>query len=316
MDARKRAIGWGSSPNRPFLLLLLYFVVATLQLALVAARPPLPDTRTSALWALAAIGMALALATAVAWYLSGSAALPTLAAVGAVHTAGGALVSAGGQGELVSAFYLTALGVYTGYFLSRRAVQVFLVVAVVSFGGALLANRLLDTPAYLVGVLVAVVGITLVVSSLVQQLRDQALHDPLTGALNRRGLQDAADLIHAIDARRSTTTSIVEIDLDGFKAYNDTHGHEAGDRLLESVARDWGGVLRRTDILARTGGDEFVLVLPATTREEVEVLLSRLRQANDVGWSAGVVEWLPGEPLPAALQHADREMYRHKPERR
>lgn len=106
---------------------------------------------------------------------------------------------------------------------------------------------------------------------------------------------------------------MVEIDLDGFKAYNDSNGHEAGDRLLESVARDWSGVLRRTDVLARTGGDEFVLVLPATTRPEAEVLMSRLRRANDVAWSAGIVEWLPGEPLPAALQHADEEMYRHKP---
>jgi diguanylate cyclase (GGDEF)-like protein len=313
MDAEGRAIGWGFSPNRPFRVLVLYFAVATLQLALVAARPPLPDTRTSLLWALAAVGAALGVATAVAWSVSGLRALPVLAMLGAVHTAGGAYAAAGGQGQLVSAFYLTALGVYAGYFLSRRVVRVFLVVAVVSFGAALLANRLLDTPAYLIGVLVAVVGVTLIVSSLVQQLRAQAVQDPLTGLLNRRGLQDSAALLHALDARRSTTTTVVEIDLDGFKSYNDTHGHDAGDRLLESVARDWSRALRRTDVLARTGGDEFVLVLPATTRPEAEVLVSRLRQANDAAWSAGIVEWLPGEPLPVALRHADQEMYRHKP---
>ena len=116
------------------------------------------------------------------------------------------------------------------------------------------------------------VGVSFVVFSLVQHLRDEATHDPLTGALNRRGLQDSAGVVHALDERRHVETTVVEIDLNGFKAYNDTHGHQAGDDLLADVVREWSAVLRRTDLLSRTGGDEFVLVLPATTLDEAAAL--------------------------------------------
>ncbi|MFN8126990.1 MAG: GGDEF domain-containing protein [Candidatus Nanopelagicales bacterium] len=94
------------------------------------------------------------------------------------------------------------------------------------------------------------------------------MQDPLTGALNRRGLQHSADLVHDLEIRRHLATSIVEIDLDGFKRFNDTNGHHAGDDLLAALVEDWSSVLRGTDILARTGGDEFVLVLPATSHAE------------------------------------------------
>ena len=72
-------------------------------------------------------------------------------------------------------------------------------------------------------------------------------------------------------------------------------------------------MLRRTDILARTGGDEFVVILPATSLAEAEVLVDWMRLAHDFPWSAGIAAWQPGEPLPSALRHADEAMYRVKP---
>ncbi len=183
------------------------------------------------------------------------------------------------------------------------------------YGTVLVLNPQLVRLWYGIAVLVIDVAVTLVVASLVGRLRAEALHDPLTGAYNRRGLEEGATLAHDMDSRTHHATTIVEIDLDGFKQYNDAHGHAAGDALLADLVLAWRGVLRRTDILARTGGDEFVVILPATGRLEAEALVARMRAAADVPWTAGLTEWQQGEPLPEALRHADEAMYRGKPHR-
>lgn len=306
----------GYSPRRPFLLLAVYFTVATLQVALVAARPPLPGTRVEALWLIAGAGLALLLATLAAWARWWDRGLPLLVIGGVLQSVASVAVAAGGQGQLIAGFYLATLGLYSGYFLPRRPAQLIAFLSAIGYLTALAANPLLDSPAYVLAVLVLIVGVTRIVFGLVQRLQAEVVHDPLTGALNRRGLEGSADLLHGLDARRATPTTIVEIDLDAFKAFNDSRGHQAGDDLLVALVRDWTRVLRRTDLLARTGGDEFVLVLPSTTRAEAEALVTRLRAANDAQWSAGIVVWEPGEPLPEALRDVDEDMYRHKPSRR
>ena len=256
------------------------------------------------------------LLTALAGWRLATRVLPYLVASGMVVCAVSAAGAAGGQGELVAGMYLAVLGVFSGYFLPRRPVRVLLMLAAVAFGGALAFNRLLDSLGYLIAIIVLVIGVTLIVSSLVEHLRGAALHDPLTGALNRRGLLHAAKSLHDLDARRHDETTVVEIDLNGFKEYNDTHGHQAGDDLLADAVRDWSSVLRRSDVLSRTGGDEFVLLLPATTAVEAEALIERMREANPVRWSAGVTVWMPGAALPEALGHADEAMYRAKTQQR
>lgn len=316
MDGAGRRQGWGYPPSRPFILLTAYFVVTALQVAVVAARPPLPSTPVGALWVIAGASMVLAAAVVVAWLRWASVVLPVLVMLGLLPATASVAVSAGGQGQLVAGFYLVVLGVFTGYFLSARTVRVFAVLAVLGFGLAFLSNPILDSTAYAVAVIGVGVGMSLVVSSLADQLRSDAVHDPLTGAKNRRGLEHCAMLIHALDARHEVPTAIVEIDLDGFKHYNDVYGHQAGDDLLASVVHDWSQELRRTDLLARTGGDEFVLVLSGTGRDETDALLMRLRAANPAPWSAGVVMWGQGEPFPHALHEADTDMYAHKRLRR
>jgi diguanylate cyclase (GGDEF)-like protein/PAS domain S-box-containing protein len=96
------------------------------------------------------------------------------------------------------------------------------------------------------------------------KLRDQALHDPLTGLPNRALLTDRLTSAIAVAQRQDAPLSLLLLDLDGFKAVNDTWGHHAGDLVLTEIASRLSGSLRESDTAARLGGDEFVLLLPAT----------------------------------------------------
>ena len=113
----------------------------------------------------------------------------------------------------------------------------------------------------------------------------QAATDPLTGLLNRRSLENqAADLF-----RGHTTFALAMGDLDHFKQLNDTHGHDAGDRALRVFARTLRSVLRSDDLVARFGGEEFVLIFPAQTVETATAALERVREALAFAVAAGTV---------------------------
>lgn len=93
--------------------------------------------------------------------------------------------------------------------------------------------------------------------------RRQAVHDPLTGLANRLLLSERlAELSARVSTDDQTHLALLALDLDGFKATNDSLGHDAGDRLLEGVASRLAGAVRETDLAARVGGDEFVVLLP------------------------------------------------------
>ena len=102
------------------------------------------------------------------------------------------------------------------------------------------------------------------------ELRHLADHDPLTGLLNRRSFERALEQHLARVRRYGLQGAILMIDLDGFKAVNDAHGHVTGDALLASAAARLRERLRTSDLLARLGGDEFAALLPAAGREEAE----------------------------------------------
>lgn len=168
----------------------------------------------------------------------------------------------------------------------------------------------------------AIVVVPLVVSALMAELRalvdvaaEAAVHDPLTGALNRRGLVAEADAVHSVTVRVGTPTAVVAIDLDGFKAVNDSRGHAAGDELLVALVDAWTAQLRAGDVFGRSGGDEFLVVLPNTDARAAESAVERLREAHPFPWSSGIVDWDPDEDLDAAMARADVLLYDEKARR-
>ncbi len=110
-----------------------------------------------------------------------------------------------------------------------------------------------------------------------EQLAHQGLHDALTGLPNRLLLRDRLDLALTRSEREQDSVVVVALDLDDFKLINDTHGQEAGDSVLVSIAERLGAAVAQQDTLARTGSDEFIVVAESTSDDEVLVLVERVR---------------------------------------
>ncbi|MYM84780.1 diguanylate cyclase [Duganella sp. FT50W] len=120
-----------------------------------------------------------------------------------------------------------------------------------------------------------------------RQQQELALHDPLTGLPNRRLLEDRIATVLQHATRQQNKAAVMYLDLDGFKAINDTHGHACGDEILKQVARRLVGCSRKEDTVARVGGDEFVIVMGeiatvADTQEPANKLIEAVSQAYDV----------------------------------
>ena len=115
----------------------------------------------------------------------------------------------------------------------------------------------------------------------------------LTGAINRRGLEDAMPVEFSRAQRSEEPLTLVMIDLDHFKRYNDRRGHPAGDAVLRGAAQAWRKQLRPTDMLVRYGGEEFTLVLPGTDADQAAQLVDRLRALvpDRQTFSAGIATW-------------------------
>jgi diguanylate cyclase (GGDEF)-like protein/PAS domain S-box-containing protein len=161
--------------------------------------------------------------------------------------------------------------------------------------------------------------------SMEEQLRYIATHDELSGMPNRRHFLQQADLELNRCHRYSRPLSIFVVDLDHFKTVNDRHGHAAGDAVIQAFARLCERTLRRQDIAARVGGEEFAVLLPETSLEDACVLAERLRQklaaqpldiegkAILITASIGVMESAPSDTnILAMLARADKALYQAK----
>jgi diguanylate cyclase (GGDEF)-like protein len=160
------------------------------------------------------------------------------------------------------------------------------------------------------------------------QLREQALRDPLTGLHNRRYLFETAPAMLELARRQGQVLAVVLIDLDHFKLINDTYGHAAGDAVLQRFGSLLGATLRRSDLVCRHGGEEFVALMPETDGDAAQALLSRLldafqelppdtapgrRRLPGASFSAGVVLFpRHGHTLEQLLSRADRALYAAK----
>lgn len=159
-----------------------------------------------------------------------------------------------------------------------------------------------------------------------QTLQVAALEDPLTGLLNRRGLVERLDGNSAgpgANATAATGGCAVLIDIDHFKAVNDTLGHDEGDRILAAMAGLLSRETRRIDIVARWGGEEFVVFLPACLEEEAARSMGRIARilraapigevaGRPITFSAGVSRCAPGEAIETVLARADVALYAAK----
>lgn len=161
-----------------------------------------------------------------------------------------------------------------------------------------------------------------------EALRDQAMHDPLTGLFNRRYFQEALEReVHRADRGRQPV-SVLMLDLDHFKKFNDTYGHQAGDSLLKKVGAMLDARTRVEDIACRYGGEEFVLILPGARIDVAVRRANELRKAmreasledNQLGpvtVSVGVAGFPEhGTRGEALLRAADEALYRAKHEGR
>jgi diguanylate cyclase (GGDEF)-like protein/PAS domain S-box-containing protein len=149
---------------------------------------------------------------------------------------------------------------------------------------------------------------------LLDKVQDMARRDSLTGLPNRRALEEQLprDMAHARRARAPLSLAI--LDIDHFKAYNDTHGHLAGDEALRECARAWDSCLRAEDTIVRFGGEEFLVLLPGTPPEEAAEIVERLREATPMGQScsAGLACWDGTETIDDLLGRADKALYTAK----
>ena len=150
----------------------------------------------------------------------------------------------------------------------------------------------------------------------------QAIRDPLTGAFSRSSGTEIIDLHFTISQRGNTPFAVAFLDLDFFKRINDQFGHEAGDRALIAMTESVSQHMRHGDVLARWGGEEFLLIMPGTTLEQAVTAIERLRNAGfgerpeggRVTASIGIAERRADNAIDwkQLVEIADQRMYRAK----
>ena len=160
--------------------------------------------------------------------------------------------------------------------------------------------------------------------SKLEQMSELVREDQLTGSLNRRGLDDVFERELARSDRRVSPLCVAMLDLDDFKRLNDTHGHQAGDQALVHLVRVIKDTLRTMDVIARFGGEEFLILLPDTPLKDAKQTITRLQREltkrifmhnNErllITFSAGVALRAPKETQEAVVERADKALYEAK----
>jgi diguanylate cyclase (GGDEF)-like protein len=306
---------------------IAFFVITAICFAVTLISAPEID------WPLYLAGWLLALVcVGVAWLY------PTLWLLAPFGALGGAiLVRAGtdgldaGIGPLLL-IPILAVAVYG----SRRALAVMVacVGAAVIVAQLATADDISMSPVWRQDIVLAVMATVLgvVIQDLVTRMRNErnlaeergriieelALTDPLTGIDNRRGWERMIQRAVGQARRHRQPLSLAMLDLDHFKAYNDAHGHQAGDDFLRKVALDWEERTRIEDHIARYGGEEFVITLPNTDLDGAKIIVERLRTGlplpiadGDAGitCSAGIAEWDGSETVRELVARADQALY-------
>jgi diguanylate cyclase (GGDEF)-like protein len=158
------------------------------------------------------------------------------------------------------------------------------------------------------------VGAALNAARLHHELERSANTDPLTGSLNRRAWDRELHVLMDLAQLTGEPLAVAVVDLDHFKAFNDQFGHVAGDALLAEFAAAAARCLRKQDVFARWGGEEFVVALPDCTPAQAADILDRVRLSVPSGLSCSIghTSWIPGEALTSCIGRADSALYTAK----
>ncbi len=161
--------------------------------------------------------------------------------------------------------------------------------------------------------------------TIIQNLENKYVHDPLTGLFNRRGFYQKVTDMYANCANNQELIMIISVDLNGLKPINDTYGHADGDIAISTVAKALMTASRRDDVCARFGGDEFVVAGPLSSEEEANQYIKNVQsflddfnagsgKPYDVSASFGLVAAIPNDSvtLDEFIHHADEKMYAEK----
>jgi diguanylate cyclase (GGDEF)-like protein len=306
-------MSFGPGITGPLALACFYLVGGALTLATLAVPGwgELDDR------AVLGVGVAAGLSGALVWALRShlsTSACHVLVGLGSVLIGAAMVAGEGGAPTASFAVYFLWVGVYGAVFFGPVGATSQLCWA----GSVHVVALVLVDPPFVVAETVVLFGTLsiacLVVGALVRQIRVVAATDALTGLPNRRTFDDHVTRELARAERTQRPLALLALDLDGFKQVNDVQGHAAGDRLLVQAGRSWSRVLRGGEVLARSGGDEFVVLLPETGAAGARRVAGRLAAAtpSPLGVSIGTAVSEPGEDGASLLRRADRELYREK----
>lgn len=205
---------------------------------------------------------------------------------------------------------------YTGWFFVPWVSRATVTSAFALSGAALLINPyggLLTTWVNLA----LVAGFCLESAGYLRRKLDREIQtDPLTGAMNRSGLDAriGQEIVRA--GRTGQTLALVLLDLDDFKLVNDLHGHSAGDRMLTGLVSALRQMVRPYDVIARVGGDEFMVLLPGVDGKFADDLLRRLRMTTGDTWSFGIAFAGRDDSTSTLIDRADQDLYAKKRKRK
>lgn len=306
----------------------------------MAARANVVRPEALALALMFAVGALLALVVpfvphgreidTVGWLVNGSLAFPVAAVllvvphripaaayhvvllVGGVVVANGIWFGNGGSASIAASFFYIWVPLYAFWAWDWRTATLHVVADALLLAIALDAA---DVPGA-VAVWLIIVGTAAVAGFVVGFMRREvsalAAVDALTQLPNRHSLHETLQREVVRLRRHPDPLALAIIDVDDLKTVNDRDGHRAGDELLRTAARQWRSALRETDVLVRYGGDEFIVVMPRTTAAEAREVLDRLAARSTARFSAGVVEWLPGDEPDTLIERADTLLYAGK----
>lgn len=221
------------------------------------------------------------------------------------------------QSAVSSAQELPILALYLGWFVRRPYGRIIMLVITALLIVAIASNPLFWADGTF-GVPTAVQAIVIALlcfevgSMLWRRSERRITTDPLTGALTRAAFLTRLEQRRARALRRKMPLALLVIDFDGFKALNDTEGHAAGDAALAGTVARWRAALRTDDVIGRTGGDEFAILLEGTTGEGAQETARRLRAVSPHDWSWGVSQLRADDDIEAMFGRADERLYSHK----